>query len=243
MASLRISILAVPLFFVAPAFAEDAAPSALTTATMNPVVADAGWKFASDKGGVSVWFRPFPASSVNEVRGEAVFDVAADALFAVLGDIDAYAEIMPPTSLSKRLSDGTSARSYYIEIDPPVVSRRYYCMDVVLSRPRVDQFVSEWRMWPQGCSPRARSMVQMADNSGRWRLSSLGPLKTKVEFQAHMDPGGQIPTWMVNRTTVGQIANTFASLRRAAQSPRYAAMTKPEPQGEPERPSVSSKTN
>lgn len=243
MASLRTSILVSSLFFVARVDADDSAPSTLSAAMTSPVTADAGWKFASEKGGVSVWFRPFPSSSVNEVRGEAVFDVSAEALFAVLGDIDSYAEIMPPTALSKRLSDGTSARSYYIEIDPPVVSRRYYCMDVVLSRPRVDQFVSEWRMWPLGCSPRKSSMVQMADNSGRWRLSSLGPLKTKVEFQAHMDPGGQIPTWMVNRATVGQIADTFLSLRRAAHLPRYAAITKPDPKGEPERPSVSTKTN
>ncbi len=240
MASARTSIFVASVGLVAVAHAEESAPSIFSppVSTTN----DSGWRFASDKGGVSVWFRPFPSSSVNEVRGEAVFDVSAEALFAVLGDIDSYAEIMPPTAVSKRLVDGVGSRSYYIEIDPPVVSRRYYCMNVVFSRPRGDQFVSEWRMWSQGCTPRKSSLVPMADNSGRWRLSALGPLRTKVEFQAHMDPGGQIPTWMVNRATVGQISETFASLRRAALLPRYASIVASEAKSEAERTSAA-KTN
>ena len=121
MASLRISILVVPLFFVAPAFAEDAAPSALTTATMN-LWSPTRDGSLSDKGGVSVWFRLFPGVVGSMKSGRSGLRCCGGRAVCSPGDIDAYAEIMPPTSLSKRLSDGTSARSYYIEIDPPVVS-------------------------------------------------------------------------------------------------------------------------
>lgn len=208
------------LFVATAALAEDSSPA---------LPSDGGWQFASERAGVSVWFRRFAASSVNEVRGEAVFDVSAEALFAVLGDIESYAQFMPPTSLSRRLPSDGSGKSYYIEIDPPVVSRRYYCMDVNLARPRGDVFVSEWRMWTAGCVPRKTSLVPMRDNHGIWRLSALSPTRTRIEFQAHMDPGGQIPTWMVNRATLSQITDTFGSLRRAALLPRYASAVAPTP--------------
>jgi len=228
------------IFSTTAAWAEDLAASPATLSDPGEV----GWKLAQERNGIAIWFRRFHASSVNEVRGEAIFDVSADALFAVLGDIESYAEIMPPTSLSKRLggTDGGS-RSYYIEIDPPVVSRRYYCMDVNFHRPRGDVFVSEWRMWSAGCVPRKSSLVPMRDNSGRWRLSALAPMKTRVEFQAHMDPGGQIPTWMVNRATTGQISETFASLRRAALQPRYAVASSPSSKVDQDPTAVSIKTN
>jgi len=232
--SLTSALLLVPMWAVAEVSALQASSAAASS--------DGGWQFASEREGVSVWFRRFPNSSVNEVRGEAVFEVSAEALFAVLGDIESYADLMPPTSLAQRLPGDGSGKRYYIEIDPPVVSRRYYCMDVNLSRQRPDVFVSEWRMWSEGCVPRKSSLVPMRDNSGRWRLSALAPMKTRVEFQAHMDPGGQIPTWMVNRTTDGQIAKTFHSLRRASLLPRYAVASPPKTE-QPSVSPVSVKTN
>lgn len=174
------------------------------------------WTFGTQKGGVTVFFRPKPDSKVYEVRGEAILPLAAETLFAVLADIDAYAEIMPPTVISKRLAETDHGRSYYIEIDPPVVSRRYYCMDVAFFRPSSDEFVSQWQMWPTGCSPRKNGLVPMTDNRGHWHLSSLGPQTTKVVFEAHLDPGGHLPSWIVNRATLGQVAQTFFSLHKAA---------------------------
>lgn len=217
------------------------ATSALAEDSAPPLAVEESWQFAAVRDGVSVWFRRFGASSVNEVRGEAVYDVSAVALFAVLGDIESYAEFMPPTSVSRKLSADGSGKSYYIEIDPPVVSRRYYCMDVNLLHPRSDVFISEWKMWTAGCVPRKSSLVPMRDNHGRWRLSALSPTKTRVEFQAHMDPGGQIPTWMVNRATLSQITDTFGSLKRAAMLPRYASATAPEPQSDLTRAAATSK--
>jgi len=66
----------------------------------------------------------------------------------------------------------------------------------------------------------------MEDNAGAWTLTSLGPTRTRVFYQAHADPGGSIPTGMVNWAAPRTIADLFASVRKAAARGQLSASRK-----------------
>ena len=188
-----------------------------------PVAAADEWSLARDHQGVRIYRRPVGFSKVDAVRAEIEVALPAERLFRLLGDIEAYPELMPPTVVARRIKDEGERRSYYMEIDPPVVARRYYCMQVRMSRRGDGVLRSEWSAFTDGCPAPPRRMVRMSDNAGAWTLVPLGAARTRVIYEAHADPGGAIPAWMVNRAATTQLVDLLQTLAKAAALPRYEA--------------------
>jgi hypothetical protein len=53
--------------------------------------------------------------------------------------------------------------------------------------------------------------VQMVDS--RWDLTPLPDNRVEVSYFVHSDPGGQIPTWLINSMVIDQPFNTLRNLR------------------------------
>lgn len=180
------------------------------------------WRLTKEKHGVQVYQRKVGFSSVDEVRGEAVLDVPAEVLFRVLGDVESYPGVLPPTVVARRLKEEQGARFFYTEINPPLIQRRFYCIRSQTERRPDGALRVEWSLANELCPPTQRRMVRVEDNAGAWTLRPLDEHRTRVIYQAHTNPGGEIPAWIVNEATAGQLPDIFRALRKAADLPRYA---------------------
>lgn len=177
------------------------------------------WEVASESDGVRVLTRDVAGSEVYEVRAFTTLPVAPEVVMAVLGDVDRYPEIMPPTSAVRQLGRSGLAADYYIVIDPPVISARDGCTHIEYSR-RASSFHVAWRP-STGCPKAPDGMVRMVANSGTWDVRPALGGTTHVTYSGHADPGGALPTWLINRAVVGGSVDTLGALRTAASDPRY----------------------
>jgi len=183
---------------------------------------EAGWRLTLTRDGVTVYQRPMNGSRIDEVRAVAVFELPAPAVLAVLADLEAYPRFWPPTVAVRRLKGSGSSRWYYVEIAPSVVARRFYCVHAVQAQEAGGVLRSGWTLDNALCPESQPGMVRIEDNAGGWTLTPLGDGRTEVVYQAHTDPGGNIPAWMVNSLTARALPETFAHLRKEVVRGRVA---------------------
>lgn len=182
------------------------------------------WHLEYDHDGMTIEVRHVSDSKVKEVRARMIAKAPAERLFAVLRDVERYPEILPPTSAARRLcSDGEGVSYYYMEIDPPIVALRFYCMRVQVTREEAGVLRSAWTTVNELCPESSSGRVRMDQNHGEWTLRPLDGTSTEVTYQAHTDPGGLLPAWQVNLVIEHQVRDILAAVRRAAADPRYDA--------------------
>lgn len=61
-------------------------------------------------------------------------------------------------------------------------------------------------------------LVRISGFSGKWVLSSVGDRRTKVVYQAHVEPGGSIPAWVMNRMITEGPMTSLRNLKELVRS-------------------------
>lgn len=152
-----------------------------------------------------------------------VVDAPPEQVLAVLGDVEAYPEVMPPTESARLLARSGSTSWYYMVLNPGWIARRDYCIRSTLSRLADGRYKAEWIVDQSHCPPPSASFVRMDRNDGSWVLAPLaGGKSTAVTYDAHSEPGGSVPAWLVNSGVARGIPDVFKALRKAVVQPRYA---------------------
>jgi uncharacterized protein YndB with AHSA1/START domain len=189
------------------------------------------WEERGGRDGVTLASRDRAGSKIREIRAVAEVDAPPERVLAVLADIERYPQFMPPTEQAKLLRREGEAAVYYMEINPPVVARRDYCFKVEFDRLPDGTLRSHWQAETKGCLPERRGVVRVQATDGEWILEPReGGKKTHALYRCHIEVGGQVPAWMVNKGSINQLPDVINSLRRAVNQPRYASCT-PTPSG------------
>jgi hypothetical protein len=145
----------------------------------------------------------------------------------VLGDYERYKEIMPYTDESTVVASepGGKVVHFYTLINAPFVAKRDYTLRIA------DE--SDWKegkgflrtRWTTSDKGPAQKdgVVRIKTNDGSWTLEPRdGGKKTFATYLIFTDPGGALPTFVVNRANSSAIPDVFAALRKHAKDPKYA---------------------
>jgi hypothetical protein len=182
-----------------------------------------GWQSVDGGEGVCVYNRRVPGSPIRAVMARAVIDAAPQRAFAVIGDYAHYADFMPYVSDSRVLTDTGATRRVFLALDFPLfISDRYSTIELSEAGGQPGQAVHriEWTLAAQAeaVSPGAGG-EPLRVNDGVWELRPLdGGRRTDVLYYVHTDPGGYLPTWVVelaNNVAVPRVVE--AVQQRAAQ--------------------------
>ena len=188
--------------------------------------ANGGWSDVHARDGVSVSARAHAGSKIHEMRAISIIDAPPERVLAVLDDIERYPSFMPPTTVARLLSRDKDQSYYYMEINPPVIARRDYCIRVGMQRFPDGRLRSHWSTDNSGCPAERRGVVRVPSNVGEWILQPLDEgRRTHVVYRCHIEVGGQVPAWMVNRVSATELPNVLKAVKTAVNQPRYAACT------------------
>ena len=190
---------------------------ALSALSSVPAIA---WDEVTDDDGVKVYRRAKSGSDVKEFKATGIVAAHVDTVMAAISDVEKYPRILPPTQAVKALSSAGKVAKFHFVINPPVISRRDYCATITSARIGSGYRV-DWKQFDADC-PATDGVVRMVSNVGTWQLSpGTEPNTTVVNYQVHADPGGSLPTFMVNRATTKTVLEVFESLKKAVKLGAY----------------------
>ncbi|MBV8389583.1 MAG: START domain-containing protein [Mucilaginibacter sp.] len=197
--------------------------SLLTLFTQVEGFGQTAWKFITEKDGVKVYTSEVPGSKVKAVKVEALIDATESQLIAVLLDINTSTEWeyhVKSATLVKQVSP--SELYYYCEVNLPwpVANRDFVAHISVTQDPNSKVVYMDGPTVP-GFVPEKKGMIRIKNSTGKWVITPQESGQLKVEYSLHVDPGGNIPSWLVNMFAAEGPVQQFKKLRMQVQKPQY----------------------
>lgn len=194
---------------------------ALTPFPVQALADQPDWHRVHDRDGIQVQTRAVPGSDVNAFRASVEIAAPVDSILAVLGDPAACAHYIHGCAEARVLkSTGFYQRdTYQINDFPWPAQDRDLVLEIRIRELDKGAFrldmINEPDAFPESQYLRVRQV------SGHYLLTPTQPGQTRVDWEQHTDPGGQLPAWLVNQLVTDVPVNTLRALRKLSTSTPY----------------------
>jgi hypothetical protein len=187
------------------------------------------WKLASKSGGVMLYSRTHPGSSLKEFKAVGEIDASTRTVHNVLDDFEQYPKFMPFTAECRLVKREGDAMIGYQRLSPKIVGDRDYTL-------RIRQ-----KSWPAGggggglvyqdrwepaneLGPGEKpGVLRVKLCEGGWLLEPAGANKTRATYSIYTDSGGKLPAFIANAASEIGIRKIFTAVRKQVKNPKYAA--------------------
>lgn len=179
------------------------------------------WVLKSEKKGVKVYHRE--TSGVHQLKLSTTLKTRVSSIIQLFSEIEGYTSWgykISESRLIKRISP--TELYYYSKVDFPwPLSDRDLVMRSTVSQDSRTKVVNAISVAYPEFIPKVKDVVRMSQATTRWVLMPQANGDVAVEYYIHSDPGGNIPSWMVNMALdVGPI-ETIERMRKILQEPRF----------------------
>jgi len=189
---------------------------AIATAPLALPARAADWELQRDEEGIRVWTRPVPGSAVARFRGETFVRAEIAAVRAVLGDVPRLTEWFPDCVEARTLSkEGDVELRYVVTGAPWPVDDRDAIYHIETIREPSGLLRIEVGVRPETL-PEREGRVRVQRAQGGWKLTP-DEGGTRVAWELHLEPGGSVPTWLVNQRVVDTPFRALRELRARAE--------------------------
>ncbi|MCP4438008.1 MAG: hypothetical protein GY810_03615 [Aureispira sp.] len=183
---------------------------------MSSFMFDASWDLQKDENGVQVYTRSIEGWDINEYKATAKVKASLDRA------VEAYRcghcrsqWATKRTSEVKNLKEVTHDRVYtysYADAPWPIADRDNVAL-VEYFYPKKGTVVAKMSAAPD-YMPRKSGVVRVERIKGSWTFVDLGNGYTQVTTQVVADPGGSLPTWLVNANIVNGPHESVSGLKK-----------------------------
>ncbi|MES2489114.1 MAG: START domain-containing protein [Pseudomonadota bacterium] len=173
---------------------------AISVISSGGIAADKTWKVLKSADGVEISSRPKSGSPINEIRSTAKIKASLDSVVALLRDYPARPLWDSMCGEVKVLKQGTASETVYVHTEIPwPVTDRDLVMRVEWKQDPTTGVVSMHAVGAPDAEPLRKDRVRMASFTNDWTLTPMDGGIIAVESIAHADPGGPMPTFMINK--------------------------------------------
>jgi hypothetical protein len=188
--------------------------ASLATVAMSSASRAEDWSLEKQEDGITVYTRSVAGSDIKEFKGNGIVEADLESVLAVLRDSDRYQDWFPECPESKLLSrEGNVSHQYSVTAAPWPVDDRDNIFRTVLSRDETTGAVGISIGAAPRFYPEQPGRVRVQNAEGSWRLEPEGDQRTRVVFTMHLEPGGGIPAWLINRRIVSTPFGAISNLR------------------------------
>jgi len=188
---------------------------------------DTGWKKIGESKGIVGYTRPTPKSSVDEMKGVGIIEAPVAVVEALIRDVPAATEYMYRCKEASVINTpefkNTTDTMYtynvismpYPASDRDVVAKADYSINKATGTVYVhaEGIKSGYKMDKKN----VRMPLLIAD----YILVPKGPDKTEVTYIALGDPGGNLPSFIINLFTKNLSIQTIAGIREMVKKDKY----------------------
>ncbi|MCD0487675.1 START domain-containing protein [Pedobacter sp. MC2016-14] len=181
------------------------------------------WKLQKDKHDIKIYTSSIAGSEIKAVKVECEINAKPSQLVALLLDVNAAAEWVYETKSAKLIKQVSPSELYYyseVKLPWPLQNRDFVAHLTVTQNP-VSKQVTVDGPAATGMVALKQGIVRVNNSKGRWLITALGTDRVKVVYTLHVDPGGDLPAWLINLFAAEGPMQIFEKLKIQVQKPKY----------------------
>ncbi len=180
------------------------------------------WELVKEEDGIKVFLKTVPSSKIKEFKGVTNINSSLDSILAVLYDADACPKWVHNCEEATRLTDIGFYEAYIyqvIDFPFPAKDRDLVLHTVMTQEPESKDVTIRLNSAPEYI-PSTKN-VRIIRSTGYYFLKPLPDGTVEVTWQHYTDPGGRVPTWIVNSLLVDTPFETLKNLKKIVHEQKY----------------------
>ncbi len=197
--------------------------------------AKGSWQLSKESEGIQVYVRDNPNSPLKVFRGIITLPATKlSSLVAVLDDINAMPKLLHDCQSASTIKEvGNKSSTIYVvtKMPWPVKNRDSVVYSVMTQDKKTKKVLIKMQSKPKAV-PLKKGMVRVQTMSGYWEfmpviIAGKESGNVKVTYELSLDPGGNLPQWLVNTLAVDFPFYTLNNLRQLVKKPIYRDAKRP----------------
>lgn len=187
------------------------------------VYGQGSWKMSTEKDGIQIYTSQVPDSKIKAIKVECEIQANPAQLVALLMDVNASTDWVYHTKSCVLVKKVSPTELYYyseVNLPWPAANRDFVAHLTVTQNPYSKVVVIDGPAVP-GYVPEKKGVVRIDHSSGRWTITPIGLNHVKVEYALHVEPGGELPAWMVNMFATEGPLQLFKNMKKQLLKPEY----------------------
>jgi len=173
-----------------------------------------------EKDNIKIYGCPVKGSAINDILVEFEANSTIDKYIPIVLDVSHYSEWRYREfnhKLLKKISD--TEFIYYAQVSAPFpMSDRDLILHVKISHDPVTKILTVQIESMSDYMPPVDDVVRVPKSVSTMTLTPMGESKLKVSCYVRVDPGGQIPAWVINMFSTQGPYETFRNLREKMEA-------------------------
>lgn len=181
------------------------------------------WKFWKEVEGVKVYYRESQDSNIKEVKMKTLFSSNLSTIVECLKDVDAYPQWVYKATTSRTLfkyNENDVVYYNYFDFPWPLQDRDVAIQSKISQDPNTKIVTSHsFAKWE--ALAELNNVVRIKDFRSTWTLAPLANGKVDGEYVFRSNPGGAIPTWLINMSLDEGPLRTLKNFKQLLQKDKY----------------------
>lgn len=191
----------------------------LVVSSASAIAADAAWTLRKADGGVEISSRPAAGSPINDIRSQTRIKASMDSVISLMRDYSARPKWDAMAGEIKVLKQETAAETVYVHMKMPwPVTDRDLVMRVEWKQDPVSGVVTQHAYGVPTAAPPHEGRTRMASFDNTWTFTPQPDGTIAVDSIAHADPGGPLPTWMINKLSADAPLDAMKKIKSIASA-------------------------
>jgi hypothetical protein len=181
------------------------------------------WKLNSEKEGIKVYTSIVPDSRIKAIKVECDVNATSSQLVALLMDIKTSPDWVYHVKSCVLVRQVSASELYYyaeVNLPWPAANRDFVAHLTVTQNPDTKVITIDGPAVP-GLVPIKKGVVRIDHSNSQWTITPSGTDQLQVEYTIHVDPGGSLPSWLVNTFATEGPMKIFKALKLQLKKPAY----------------------
>jgi hypothetical protein len=187
------------------------------------VSAQTNWELKNEKSGIKVYTSAVTDSKFKAIKVDCELKASLSQIVKVLLDIKNGPEWLYHTKSCTLIKQVSPDELYYyseINIPWPVQNRDFVAHLKVRQNPDTKVVTVDGPAVP-GFVPLKNGIVRVRSSKGLWVITPLTNGRIRVVYTLQLDPGGNLPAWLVNLFAAEGPLKSFEGLLLQLKKPAY----------------------
>jgi ribosome-associated toxin RatA of RatAB toxin-antitoxin module len=187
------------------------------------VSAQKDWKLTTEKEDIKIYTSIVPDSKIKAIKVQCEFQAKPSQVVALLLDVESAPNWIYHTKSCRLIKQVSPSELYYyseVDVPWPLENRDFVAHLTVSQNPKTKVVIVDGPS-VSGQVPVKKGAVRINNSKGKWIITPISNNRVNVEYTLHADPGGTIPSWLINMFATEGPLQIFKQLQLQLQKPIY----------------------